>query len=73
MDGNQTREGMVADLKAMHKAGLRKALFLEVNIGLPRGPIDFMSEAWQDNFAYAVKFADQLGMEIILGLSLIHI
>lgn len=67
MDGNQTREGMVADLKAMHKAGLRKALFLEVNIGVPRGPIDFMSEAWQDNFAYAVKFADELGMEIILG------
>lgn len=67
MDGNQTREGMVADLKAMHKAGLRKALFLEVNIGVPRGPIDFMSEAWQDNFAYAVRVADELGMEIILG------
>lgn len=67
MDGNQTRDGMVADLNAMHKAGLRKALFLEVNIGVPRGPIDFMSEAWQDNFAYAVKFADELGMEIILG------
>jgi hypothetical protein len=67
MDGNQTREGMVADLEAMHAAGLRKALFLEVNIGLPRGPIDFMSEAWQDNFAFAVKLADKLGMEIILG------
>jgi alpha-L-rhamnosidase len=35
MDGNQTREGMVADLEAMHAAGLRKALFLEVNIGAP--------------------------------------
>lgn len=67
MDGNQTREGMEADLKAMHKAGLRKALFLEVNIGVPRGPIDFMSEAWQENFAYAVRVADELGMEIILG------
>ena len=67
MDGNQTREGMVADLEAMHAAGLRKALFLEVNIGVPRGPVDFMSEAWQDNFAYAVKLADKLGMEIILG------
>jgi hypothetical protein len=67
MDGNQTREGMVADLESMHAAGLRKALFLEVNIGLPRGPVDFMSEAWQDNFAYAVEVADRLGMEIILG------
>jgi len=67
MDGNQTREGMIADLEAMHAAGLRKALFLEVNIGVPRGPVDFMSEAWQENFAYAVRKADELGMEIILG------
>jgi alpha-L-rhamnosidase len=67
MDGNQTREGMVADLEAMHAAGLRKALFLEVNIGVPRGPVDFMSEAWQDNFAFAVQNADRLGIEIILG------
>lgn len=67
MDGNQTREGMEADLRAMHAAGLRKALFLEVNIGVPRGPVNFMSEKWQDNFAYAVRVADELGMEIILG------
>lgn len=67
MDGNQTREGMVADLEAMHAAGLRKALFLEVNIGVPRGPIDFMSGKWQDNFAFAVQAADRLGIEIILG------
>jgi len=67
MDGNQTREAMTTDLQAMHQAGLRKALFLEVNIGVPRGPVDFMSEKWQDNFAHAVRTADQLGMEIILG------
>ncbi len=67
MDGNQDRAGMVADLQAMHQAGLRKALFLEVNIGVPRGPVDFMSQPWQENFAHAVRTADQLGMEIILG------
>lgn len=67
MDGNQDREAMTADLEAMHKAGLRKALFLEVNIGVPRGPVDFMSQQWQDNFAHAVRTADRLGMEIILG------
>ncbi|MGM0573604.1 MAG: glycosyl hydrolase, partial [Bacteroidota bacterium] len=42
MDGNQTREAMTTDLRAMYDAGLRKALFLEVNIGVPRGPVDFM-------------------------------
>ena len=67
MDGNQTREAMTTDLRAMHDAGLRKALFLEVNIGVPRGPVDFMSEQWQDNFTHAVHTADTLGMEIILG------
>ncbi len=67
MDGNQDRECMTADLESMHRAGLRKALFLEVNIGVPRGPVDFMSEPWQENFAHAVRTADRLGMEIILG------
>ena len=55
MDGNQDRAAMTADLEAMHQAGLRKALFLEVNIGVPRGPVDFMSEPWQENFAHAVR------------------
>jgi hypothetical protein len=67
MDGNMDREMMEVDLHSMHEAGLRKALFLEVNLGVPRGPVDFMSETWQDNFANAAKVADQLGIEIILG------
>lgn len=67
MDGNMDREMMEVDLESMHEAGLRKALFLEVNIGVPRGPVNFMSEAWQDNFANAAKLADKLGIEIILG------
>ncbi|NJL18933.1 MAG: hypothetical protein HC901_01075 [Bdellovibrionaceae bacterium] len=36
MDGNQDREMMEVDLRSMHAAGLRKALFLEVNIGSDR-------------------------------------
>ena len=67
MDGNQDREAMTTDLEAMHRAGLRKALFLEVNIGVPRGPVDFMSATWQENFAHAVRTADRVGLEIILG------
>lgn len=67
MDGNMDRELMEVDLQSMYDVGLRKALFLEVFIGVPRGPIKFMSEPWQDNFANAVKFADKLGIEIILG------
>jgi hypothetical protein len=67
MDGNQTRGEMTADLEAMAEVGLNSVIFLEVNIGIPRGPVDFMSEEWQDNFAHAVRTAERLGMEVILG------
>jgi hypothetical protein len=67
MDGNQTRDAMTADLEAMAEVGLNSVIFLEVNIGMPRGPVDFMSEEWQDNFAHAVRTAERLGMEVILG------
>lgn len=67
MDGNMDRELMEIDLQSMYDVGLRKALFLEVFIGVPRGPVKFMSEPWKNNFANAVELADKLGIEIILG------
>jgi len=44
MDGNLNREEMTADLEAMKDAGIGNLVFLEVNVGVPRGPADFMSE-----------------------------
>jgi hypothetical protein len=67
MDGNLTREGMTRDLEAMKAAGLGHVLFLEVNVGVPRGPVDFLSDAWQGLFAHAVHECERLGMELILG------
>jgi hypothetical protein len=67
MDGNLTREGMRADLAAMKQAGIGGAIFLEVNIGIPRGSVDFMSPQWQELFADAVHEADRLGIQIALG------
>jgi hypothetical protein len=67
MDGMMTREGLTADLEAMKRAGIGGAIFLEVNIGLPRGPVEFMSLQWQELFQHAVKEADRLGIEIALG------
>jgi hypothetical protein len=48
MDGNLTREGMEADLVAMKQAGIVGAIFLEVGIGTKPGPVEFMSEPWQE-------------------------
>lgn len=67
MDGNLSREGMTADLESMKEAGIGNVLFLEVNVGVPRGPIDFLSEEWQDLYEHAVREAERLGIEITLG------
>jgi len=68
MDGNLSAEGMTKDLEAMKKAGLNYVLFLEVNVGVPRGKIDYMSEEWQQLFVHAVRECERLGMRMILGV-----
>ena len=67
MDGNMTREGMTADLEAMKQAGIGGAIFLEVNLGIPRGKVVFMSPEWQGLVAGAAREAGRLGIEIALG------
>jgi len=67
MDGNLDRKGITGDLESMKKAGIAYALFLEVNVGIPRGNTDFLSEKWQELFTHAVREAERLGIRIILG------
>jgi hypothetical protein len=67
MDGNLTREGMDADLAAMKSAGLGGGIYLEVGIGIEPGPVEFMSEPWQNLLGHALEEADRLGLEIALA------
>jgi len=67
MDGNLTREGITADLEAMRNAGLGGVIICEVNVGVPRGPVEFMSPEWRKLFAHVVKEAERLGLEITLN------
>src|SRR5512133_142363 len=67
MDGNISRKGMTEDLEAMKKAGIGSVIFLEVNVGIPRGPVTFLSNEWQDLFTHAVREAERLGISLILG------
>lgn len=67
MDGNLSREGMTADLESMKDVGLGNLIFLEVNVGVPRGPVDFMSDPWQELFVHAVRESERLGIDITLG------
>jgi hypothetical protein len=68
MDGNMSAKSITEDLVAMKKAGIGNLIFLEVNVGIPRGPVDFLSNEWQDMFAHAVREAKRLGIEITLGI-----
>lgn len=68
MDGNLSKAGITADLEAMKAAGISNVTFLEVNVGIPRGKVDFLSEAWQDIFTHAVRESERLGIEITLGI-----
>jgi hypothetical protein len=67
MDGNMSGDKMTEDLESMKKAGIGHVLFLEVNVGVPRGPVDFLSEKWLELFKHAVREAERLGITITLG------
>ncbi|MDP3685167.1 MAG: glycosyl hydrolase, partial [Ignavibacteria bacterium] len=68
MDGNMSKEAMTKDLESMKKVGIGNLVFLEVNVGVPRGPVDFLSDQWQDLFTHAVRESERLGIAITLGV-----
>ena len=63
-----SKRTVTADLEAMKKAGIGNLIFLEVNVGIPRGPVDFLNVEWQDIFAHAVAEAKRLGIDITIGI-----
>ncbi len=68
MDGNISKKAVTADLESMKKVGIGHVLFLEVNVGIPRGKVDFMSEEWMNLFTHIVREAERLGIVISLGV-----
>ena len=67
MDGNFTKRGITADLEAMKRAGIGGLIFMEVNVGIPRGPVAFMSPEWQQLWAHAVRESERLGIALTLN------
>ncbi len=64
LNGNITREGITADLEAMARVGIGGALIMEVDQGVPLGPVSFMGDDWRALFKHAVDEAARLGLEI---------
>jgi len=64
IDGNITMEGISHDLEAMSRAGLGAALIFNVKLGLPDGPVRFMTDEWQSMLEHAARECDRLGMKL---------
>jgi len=64
MNGNITKAGITADLEAMKQIGLGGATIVNVDCGIPRGPVNFMSPEWREDFKFAVSEANRLGLEL---------
>ena len=67
MDGNLSREGITADFEAMKAAGIGGMIIMEVDVGIPRGPVAFMSDHWCELLRHAVEEAERLGLAITLN------
>ncbi len=68
MNGNVTREGIVADLDAMQQVGIGGAFIFDVGweTMIPTGPLAFNSPEWFEMIRFAVAEAQKRGIEISL-------
>jgi hypothetical protein len=64
MDGNLTREGITADLEAMHRVGIRGLMYFEVDQFVPKGPVRFLTTAWREMLQHLMNEASRLGITI---------
>jgi hypothetical protein len=64
MNGNISKEGITADLEAMKQIGLGGATIVNVDSGIPRGAVSFMSPAWREDFKFAMQEANRLGLDM---------
>jgi alpha-L-rhamnosidase len=69
MDGNQTKEGITADFEGLKRVGIGGVIFMEVDVGVPRGPVEFMSPRWREMFKHANAEAARLGLTITMPAS----
>ncbi len=69
MDGNLNREGITADFEAMKRVGIGGVLFMEVDVGIPKGPVKFMSPQWRELFQHTNQEAARLGLVMTMPAS----
>lgn len=64
MNGNVSKEGITADLEAMHRVGIAEANIITVYNDIPAGSVPVMSPAFIDDVQFAAQEANRLGMTL---------
>ncbi len=67
VNGNMTREGITADLEALHRVGIGGAVLMEIDSFIPAGPVRFFSPEWRALWQHAMKEATRLGITISMN------
>lgn len=69
IDGNLSREGITADLEAMHRVGIGGATMMDATSDVPPGPVRFGTPEWSELVRHSLEEAARLGLEIGLHSS----
>jgi hypothetical protein len=72
MNGNITKDGIKKDLEWMNRIGIVGFHHFDASLSTPQiveKRLIYMDDGWKDAFAYAVKVADSLGMEMTVASS----
>jgi hypothetical protein len=63
MNGHVTREGITLDLEAMKRAGIGGFINFDAGTGIPKGPVEYLSQEWFALKQHAAREAARLGLE----------
>jgi len=64
MNGNLSQPGITADLQEMKNIGLGGATVVNLDCGIPRGNVPFMSPEWRADFRFAMQEANRLDFKL---------
>lgn len=66
MNGHVTKEAITRDLEDMKRIGLGGFTLWNTHEGIPRGPVEYGSEAWWRLLEHTMDEAERLGLEMAL-------
>ncbi len=66
MNGNVSKEGIIADFKGFHDVGIGGVNFMDIGIW-PRGPVSYHSKKWYDLVRVALAEAKKYGIRVNMG------